>query len=205
MARAALAALGADAHQAAFFRADLSQAEETEAVIRLAAEKFGRLNALVNSAGIQRYGNVEETKLELWHEVLSVNLTSAYLTARAAIPYFRQQSAGGVIVNVGSVQSHAAQRGAAAYVTSKHALLGLTRALAVDYAHERIRAICVCPGTIDTPMFRASAAMAPDPLTIIKACEQMHPVQRIAQAVEVAEVIAFLLERRSLVHYRDGD
>lgn len=194
LGRQALASLGADAHdRAAFFRADLSRPAEAEAVVHLAAKKLGRLNALVNSAGIQRYGNAEETSLELWQQVLAVNLTGAFLTSRAAVPYFRQHPGGGAIVNVGSVQSHAAQRGAVAYVTSKHALLGLTRAMAVDYAHERIRVICVCPGTIDTPMFRATAAMARDPTSIVEACERMHPAGRIAEPREVAETIAFLV------------
>ncbi|MEJ7619031.1 MAG: SDR family oxidoreductase [Pyrinomonadaceae bacterium] len=195
LGRQALTSLGADAHhhRAAFFCADLSQPEEAEAVVHLAAQKLGRLNALINSAGVQRYGNAEETSLELWQQVLAVNLTAAFLTARAAVPYFRQHPGGGAIVNVGSVQSHAAQRGAVAYVTSKHALLGLTRAMAVDYAHERIRVNCVCPGTIDTPMFRATAAMAPDPASIVEACERMHPPGASPNREKVAETIAFLV------------
>jgi len=192
MGAAALAALDPKGDRAIFIHADLSRPDEAEAAVARAVQTFGRLTALVNNAGIQRYGKAEETTLELWHEVLAVNLTSAFVTSRASIPHFRQRG-GGAIVNVGSVQSRTSQRGAVAYVTSKHALLGLTRALAVDYAAERIRVNCVCPGTVDTPMFRASASLDPDPRAVVEACEQMHPIGRIARPEEVAEVIAFLL------------
>lgn len=178
--------------RALFIQADLSQPDEAERAVAAAAQAFGQLNAVVNSAGIQRYGNAEQTSLELWREVLDVNLTAAFLLARAALPHLRR-SGGGAIVNVGSVQSHAAQRGAVAYVTSKHAVLGLTRALAVDYAVEKIRVNCVCPGTVDTPMFRWSASLDPQPEAVVKACAAMHPAGRIAQPEEIAEVIAFLL------------
>jgi NAD(P)-dependent dehydrogenase (short-subunit alcohol dehydrogenase family) len=186
-----LASINNDDH-AIFIQANLALPEEANRAVAETVRAFGQLNAVVNSAGIQRYGNAEQTALELWREVLDVNLTAAFLVSRAAIPHLRQ-SGGASIVNVGSVQSHAAQRGAVAYVTSKHAMLGMTRAMAVDYAHERIRVNCVCPGTVDTPMFRWTASLDPNPDSVIKACEAMHPVSRIAQPEEVAEVIAFLL------------
>lgn len=172
--------------------ADLSVEIDAELAVKRATREFGGLNAVVNSAGIQRYGNAEQTSFELWHEVLDVNLTAAFMVSRAAIPHLRE-SGGGSIVNVGSVQSHVSQRGAVAYVTSKHALVGLTRSMAVDYAQEKIRVNCVCPGTVDTPMFRWSASLDPDPAAVVKACESMHPAGRIAQPEEVAEVIAFLV------------
>lgn len=188
----ALASLQDKDGRAIFISADLSDARAAERIVAQTVQTFGQLNAVVNNAGIQRYGNAEQTSLELWHEVLRVNLTAAFLTVRAALPHLRT-SGGGSIVNVGSVQSHAAQRGAVAYVTSKHALLGLTRALAVDYAAEKIRVNCVCPGTVDTPMFRWSASLDANPSAVVQACEAMHPVGRLAQPEEIAEVISFLL------------
>lgn len=189
---AALRALDARDGRAIFVHADLARPAEVEAAVARAAQAFDNLNALVNNAGVQRYGIAEETSLDLWHEVLGINLTSAFLTARTSIPFFRR-GGGGAIVNIGSVQSHVSQPNAVAYVTSKHALLGLTRALAVDHAHERIRVNCVCPGTVDTPMFRRSASLDADPAAMIEACRQMHPTGRIARPEEVGEVIAFLL------------
>lgn len=175
-----------------FIQANLAIPEESERAIAQAAQTFGRLNAVVNSAGIQRYGAAEQTTLELWREVLDVNLTAAFLVSSAAIPHLRR-GGGGSIVNVGSVQSTTAQRGAVAYVTSKHAILGLTRAMAVDHAHEKIRVNCVCPGTVDTPMFRWTASLDPNPESVVKSCEEMNPAGRIAKPEEIAEVIVFLL------------
>ena len=188
----ALAALGDLDNRAIFLQANLAIPEEADRVVAETVAAFGLLNSIVNSAGIQRYGNAEQTSLELWNEVMAVNLTSAFLVSRAAIPHLRQ-SGGGSIVHVGSVQSHVSQRGAMAYVTSKHALLGLTRSMAVDYSAERIRVNCVCPGTVDTPMFRWTMSLDPNPNSVLEACKAMHPVGRIAQPAEVAEVIAFLL------------
>lgn len=188
----ALASLGDSDNRAIFLPANLALPEEADRVVAETVAAFGQVNAVVNSAGIQRYGNAEQTSLELWNEVMAVNLTSTFLISRAAIPHLRQHG-GGSIVHVGSVQSHVSQRGAMAYVTSKHALLGLTRSMAVDYSAERIRVNCVCPGTVDTPMFRWTMSLDPNPQSVIQACEAMHPIGRIAQPAEVAEVIAFLL------------
>ncbi len=178
--------------RAIFIQANLAKPEEAEAAVKKAAEILGGLNALVNSAGIQRYGKADETSWELWNEVLGVNLNAAFLAARACIPYFRE-SGKGAIVNVGSAQSHASQQGAVAYVTSKHALLGLTRALAVDYGAEGIRANCVCPGTVDTPMWRWTVSQDQNPQSVIDACISLHPVGRVGQAEEIAATIAYLL------------
>jgi NAD(P)-dependent dehydrogenase (short-subunit alcohol dehydrogenase family) len=192
LGEAALAALNSPTSKAIFIGANLADESAAERVVEQTVRAFGQLNAVVNSAGIQRYGNAEQTSLALWREVLDVNLTASFLISRAAIPPLRA-AGGGSIVNVGSVQSHVSQRGALAYVTSKHALLGLTRSMAVDYAAERIRVNCVCPGTVDTPMFRWTMQQDPNPQAVLQACEAMHPVGRIAQPKEVAEVIAFLL------------
>jgi NAD(P)-dependent dehydrogenase (short-subunit alcohol dehydrogenase family) len=178
--------------RAIFLPANLALSSECEAVVAQAVNALGGLNALVNSAGIQRYGNAEDTSLELWDEVMAVNLNAAFVMAKYCIPHFRA-SGGGAIVNVGSAQSHGSQQGAVAYVTSKHALLGLSRALAVDYAAEGIRTNCVCPGTVDTPMWRWSVARDPNPQAMIDACVALHPIGRVGQPEEIAEAIAFLL------------
>jgi NAD(P)-dependent dehydrogenase (short-subunit alcohol dehydrogenase family) len=183
---------GADPSRTIFIQANAADESEAQIAVEKVVQSFGGISGLVNNAGIQRYGNAEATSIELWNEVLRVNLTAAFLMSRACIPHFRKRGSGS-IVNVGSVQSHGAQRGAVAYVTSKHALLGLTRAMAVDYAHEKIRTNCVCPGSVNTPMWCWSVSLDPDPAAVIAACEAMHPVGRIAQPEEIAEVIAFLL------------
>jgi NAD(P)-dependent dehydrogenase (short-subunit alcohol dehydrogenase family) len=174
--------------------ADVSDGGAVRAAVERAAETFGGVDVLVNAAGIQRYGTVEETSEELWAEVLAVNLTSAFLMSRAVIPLMRERG-GGAIVNVSSVQGHAAQPGAAAYVTSKGALIALTRAMAVDHAGEGIRVNAVCPASIDTPMLRWAAEHLGDgraPEELLAEWAAMHPVGRVGTSAEVAELIAFL-------------
>ena len=145
---------------------------------------------LVNNAGIQRYGTVTTTSSEEWDLVMNVNLKSAFLCSRYAIPSMLKKGRG-VIVNISSVQAFVSQHQVAAYTTSKTALLGLTRSIAVDYAPE-IRCVAVCPGTVDTPMLRDAIAQSPDPEEVYRECIDMHPVGRIGEAVDIAEMVCFL-------------
>ena len=175
--------------------ADVSDGEQVAALFN----ELDGLDVLVNCAGIQRYGTVEETSKELWDEVLRVNLTSAFLTSKAAIPRMRERG-GGAIVIVSSTQAYAAQPGAAAYVTSKGALNALTRAMAVDHAAEGIRVNAVCPASVDTPMLRwaadhlANGRAASD---LLAEWGSVHPLGRVGAAEEVAELIAFLASPRA--------
>jgi NAD(P)-dependent dehydrogenase (short-subunit alcohol dehydrogenase family) len=95
-------------------------------------------------------------------------------------------------VITGSVQTLGALVNSAAYVVSKHALLGLTRSMALDYARQNIRVNCVCPGAIDTPMLRWSASLSDDPEAVLEACNRLHPLGRMGRAEEVANLIVFL-------------
>jgi NAD(P)-dependent dehydrogenase (short-subunit alcohol dehydrogenase family) len=174
-----------------FVRADVSQSREVESAVREVMTKFGRIDILVNNAGIQRYGTVTTTSEEEWDEVLNANLKSAFLVSKYVIPEM-MHNGGGAVVIVASVQSFAAQRNSAAYVSSKHALLGLTRSMAIDYAKKCIRVNCVCPGAIDTPMLRWAVSLDPDPDRVMEACGKSHVLGRIGHPREVARVVAFL-------------
>ena len=101
-------------------------------------------------------------------------------------------SGGGSIVVVASVQSFTAIANSAAYVAAKHALLGITRSVALDYARQNIRANCICPGAVDTPMLRWSAEQSGSPEEMIQTCSRMHAMGRIGRAEEIADAIAFL-------------
>jgi NAD(P)-dependent dehydrogenase (short-subunit alcohol dehydrogenase family) len=127
---------------------------------------------------------------------MDVNLKGAWNAARAVIPYL-QETGGGSIVNVSSVQALASQQNVLAYTISKHGLLGLTRSMAMDFARENIRVNCVCPGTVDTPMLKWAASLDPNPQSVYDACNSMHPLGRIARAREIAEVVAFLAHETS--------
>jgi NAD(P)-dependent dehydrogenase (short-subunit alcohol dehydrogenase family) len=159
------------------------------AAARISSE-LGDVAFLVNSAGIQRYGTGETTSEKTWDEVMAINVKAMFLAFRAFFPLMK--TTGASVVNVSSVQAVAALSNSVAYVTSKHAIAGLTRALAVDHAQHNIRVNCVCPGAVDTPMFRSSLQNTEGVAPLLQEIGQLHALGRIAQPEEVAKVIAFL-------------
>lgn len=168
----------------------VNDARQVQNAIDAVARTHGRIDILVNNAGIQLYGDVVSTSEEDWDTLMSINLRGAFLVSKYVIPHMLQH--GGAVVNVGSVQSFTAVANSVAYVTAKHALLGLTRAMSLDYAQRGIRVNCVCPGAIDTPMLRWAASLSEDPDAVIRNCDRMHPLGRIGTAEEVAHAIAYL-------------
>ena len=189
--RRALRELRAAGRAVEFVRADVTQSREVQSAVREVVTKFSHINILVNNAGIQRYGTVTSSSEEEWDEVLNANLKSTFLVSKYVIPEMIRDGGGSAII-VASVQSFAAQRNSAAYVSSKHALLGLTRSMAIDYAKNCIRVNCVCPGAIDTPMLRWAVSLDPNPDGVMEACNKSHALGRIGRPREVARVVAFL-------------
>jgi len=173
-----------------FLRCDVSLAPEVQAAATRVAKQFGKVAFLINSAGIQRYGTGETTSEAVWDEVMAINLKSMFLAFRAFFPLLRDQSSS--VVNVSSVQAVGALPNSVAYVTSKHAIAGLTRALAIDHAVHNIRVNCVCPGAVDTPMFRSSMSNTQGLASLLQEIGHLHALGRIAEASEIAKVIAFL-------------
>lgn len=175
---------------ATFYVCDVASAAEVSKAISDVMTHYGRIDVLVNNAGILGYGTLTETSDELWDRIMRVNLKGAFNCARECIPAM-QKAGGGVIINVSSVQAFITQEKVAAYTTSKTALLGLTRSIAVDYAPD-IRCVAVCPGTIDTPMFRDAINESPDPEEVYRECVDMHLTNSIGSPDEVANLIVFL-------------
>jgi NAD(P)-dependent dehydrogenase (short-subunit alcohol dehydrogenase family) len=178
--------------RAAFFQCDVSSAKDVERSVQQTESEFGGLHLLVSNAGIQRYGDVVSTSIEQWEETLRVHVNGCFHAMRFGVPAMLR-SGGGAIVVTGSVQTFTAVSHSAAYVTAKHALLGLVRSVALDYAAQGIRANCVLPGSVDTPMLQWAANLSPDPQQVIDKCARMHPLGRIGRPEEVARAIAFLL------------
>jgi NAD(P)-dependent dehydrogenase (short-subunit alcohol dehydrogenase family) len=182
--------------------ADVREKTQVDSAFASIAGEFGGIDVLVCSVGIQRYGTVTATEPEVWDEVFAVNVRGAFLSCRAALPYLRRSPGGGAIVLVSSVQAFVTQTDVAAYTASKGAINALVRSMAVDEATHGVRVNAVCPGSVDTPMLRASAAQfggaeagAVD--KTIRDWGRSHPLGRVARADEVAEVIAFLASKRA--------
>lgn len=174
---------------------DLREVQTLEKALERAVGRFGRLDVLSNNAGVQRYGSLETTSDATWDEVYDINLKSVFRLSRLAIPHLRKTR--GAIVNMASVQGLASQANVVAYSSAKHALIGLTRAAAVDYAAEGIRVNAVAPGSVDTPMMSYALSLAEDPAALRTEVENMHPLRRMAQPREIAEVVAFLASDRA--------
>ena len=162
--------------------ADVSDPGQVAAFFDGISGRHPAIGALVSSVGIQRYGTVETTSPQLWDEVFAVNVRSMFLMASRAVPLMRR-GGGGAIVNVSSVQALASQRNVVAYAATKGAIAAMTRAMAVDHAHEGIRVNTVLPGSVDTPMLRASARdISPqDPDSVIRMWGSGHPIGRVGQ------------------------
>lgn len=168
---------------------------DCEAAVRVAMERFGGLTGVSHNAGIQRYGDVVTTTEALWAEVMEVNLTGAFLVAKAAMPELRRNK--GAMVITASVQGMAAQKGALAYVVAKHGLIGLVTGMAMDEAGNGVRVLGVAPGSVDTPMLRDAINLDPNPEALNAEVDAMHPLGRRARPEEIANVIAFLLSDKA--------
>ncbi|MCE7864352.1 MAG: SDR family oxidoreductase [Bacteroidetes bacterium CHB5] len=173
-----------------FFECDMANATSIQECIDLAIQNYGAVDVLVNNAGINRYATLTETTEELWDLVMNINLKGVFLASKFSIPSM-QKKGKGVVINVSSVQAFISQSQVAAYTTSKTALLGLTRSIAVDYAPE-IRCVAVCPGTINTPMLQAAIRESPNPEEVFRECEEMHLLKKVGGAAEVGEFIVYL-------------
>jgi NAD(P)-dependent dehydrogenase (short-subunit alcohol dehydrogenase family) len=200
-AQAVADGLAAGGAKAIAVAADVRDGPAVAAAIDEAVRAFGGLDILVTSAGVQRYGTVADTDEKAWDEVFAVNVKGVYLTARAALPYLRRSGAGAIVV-VSSVQAHVTQSGVAAYAASKGALNALTRSMAIDEASHGVRVNAVCPGSVDTPMLRSSAALFSDgsPGAVqetISEWGRSHPLGRVARPEEVAQVVSFLASTRA--------
>jgi len=176
--------------RAIVIEADVSKVSDTERIISETVAKFGRVDILVNCAGVLVEKNAADTTEEEWDRVIDVNLKGTFFCSKYAIIQFRKQGWGGNIVNIASVNSYFAEGNIAAYCASKGGIAQLTRAMAVDHGTEKIRVNAICPGWIETPMNKNFFALGPH---IMQQANKMHPIGRIGQPQEVAGVVSFLV------------
>jgi NAD(P)-dependent dehydrogenase (short-subunit alcohol dehydrogenase family) len=174
--------------EAIFVRTDVSKAVEVQALISTVVETYGRLDCAHNNAGISGGGRARTAEYaeDTWHQVITVNLTGVWFCMKYEIPQMLSQGSG-AIVNTASVAGLIGGRGLAAYVASKHGVVGLTKTAALEYAQQGIRVNCVCPGVIQTPMTERALS---DPE--LKAQITARPIGRVGTPEEVAEAVVWL-------------
>ena len=170
---------------------DLSDPKAPEEIISVIKKVTGRLDILINNAGMMTEGNVEETTLKNWNQHLAINLTAPFLLIREAMPLLREFR--GSIVNLGSVEGLGNNPRHPAYGASKSGLHGLTRAVAVDHGKDGVRCNAVAPGWIDTPLNEDFVKGMDDPIGFREKLSDIHPIGRSGQPSEVAELICWLV------------
>jgi meso-butanediol dehydrogenase/(S,S)-butanediol dehydrogenase/diacetyl reductase len=173
--------------------ADVSDLAQVEPAVAAAAHELGGLDATVNVAGIGSFtGDIVATSPTDWRAVIDIDLGGVFYVSRAVIPFLRR-SGGGAIVNISSQYGLVGCADSPAYCAAKAGVIGLTRAMAVDHAHEGIRVNCICPGPISTPMLAANASQA-DAGTRERARVQGRVLLgQPGRPEDVAALIAFLL------------
>ena len=188
-ARVFTAQRGISKHEAIV--ADFTNPQAPEAVIADITNRVGRLDILINNAGVMREGTVEDMPETDWHMQLQVNLTAPFLLARHAMALLK--NGGGAIVNVGSIEGLGSNPRHPAYCASKAGLHGLTRAMAVDHGPDGVRCNAVAPGWIDTELNEGFIKSMPDPAAFRTQIGSVHPTGRTGSPDEVARLICWLV------------
>ena len=180
------------------FEADLTIAEANENAVKAALDQFGRLDVVVANAGIQHVSPIEDFPVEKWNTIVALLLTSPFLLAKCAWPALKASKAGRFVV-IASAHGLVASPFKAAYVSSKHGVIGLCRTLALEGAEHGITANAVCPAYVRTPLVekqiadQASAHGLPEEEVLEKVILQPQAVKELIEPSEVAGVVAFLI------------
>ncbi|MDI2130433.1 SDR family NAD(P)-dependent oxidoreductase [Yinghuangia seranimata] len=175
---------------ATFVRTDLTVEDEVAALVAATVSEFGRLDAAFNNVGgVNAYGDIQDVATESWNAELDHNLNSVFYSLKHQIPAMLANG-GGAIVNNASNLGVVGMGMVAPYVAAKHAVVGLTRATALETAAQGVRVNAITSGGVDTPLFRASMGTTEEAVAHIAS---LHPMERIAQPEEIAASVAFLL------------
>lgn len=179
-------------NEAIFVQTDVTIKADTDQMVAQTLKYYGKLDTLLNSAGIAMRLPVAELPEEDWHRCLDVNLNGVFLCAKAAIPAM-QKNGGGSIINMSSIYGIVGADVRAAYVASKGAVTNLTRGMALDYAEDNIRVNCICPGFVETPLV---AGVIKTPEEYQKLANK-HPMRRLGQPEEIAYGALYLASDES--------
>lgn len=171
--------------------ADLARQAEIERVVAEAAARFGRIDVLVNNAGIMIPGTAEQITEEQWDQTFQVNVKSLWQLSCAVLPHFRKRG-GGAIINMASVLGINGARNRASYAPSKGAVVLLTKCMAIDHGHENIRVNAICPSFIETDLTAAVLRNAPDPDAVRRERIAVHPIGRLGRPEDIAGLAVYL-------------
>lgn len=171
---------------------DVSKSSDVKKIVKTILKDLGPIDVLFNNAGILIEGTIEDVSEKDWDRIMDINVKGTFLMCKEVIPIMLKRKRG-VIVNNASCSGLVGDRHAVAYNTSKGAVVLMTKCLALDYARKNIRVNCVCPGEIDTPMFRQEARSRNLPVEEYRKqlCE-VHPIGRLGIPREVANAVLFL-------------
>ena len=182
--------------QALAVTCDVTQSKDTQRAVRETVARFGRLDVLVNNAGAVHVSTVESIPEEEWDHIMLVNLKGPFLMSRAALPELRK-AGGGSIINIGSVLGLVGMKGRAAYTASKGGVTQLTKAMAMDHAHEKIRVNCICPALVETELIRDLFGSGSEGEAVRRSRIAQIPLGRIGRPEDVAEMAVFLASKES--------
>ena len=174
---------------------DVSRAADVQGAVRKTVETFGKLNVVVNNAGVLHVSTIEEIAEDEWDRLIDANLKGPFLMCRAALPEFRK-AGGGAIVNVGSVLGLVAMKKRAAYCASKGGVTLLTKAIAVDHGHENIRANCICPSIVETELVSQLFSTS-DGDRVKRERLATIPLGRMGRPADIAELAVYLASDES--------
>ncbi len=178
------------APDAGFWLGDVRDEASIETLVAEIAERFGRIDSLVNAAGVSTGGAVDELEASEWERVIGINLTGTFLVSKHVVRLMKERRAGS-IVNLASIEGLEAMEAQAAYNASKGGVVLLTRNMAVDYGHLGIRVNCLCPGLIETPL--TQILKLPELETVRQKFVEGHLLRRSGQPEEVASAALFLV------------
>lgn len=175
---------------------DVTRAKDAERAVSETAKKFGKVNVLVNNAGTLSVSTVDTISEADWDRVITVNLKGPFLMSRAALKEFRM-AGGGTIVNIGSVLGLVAMKDRAAYCASKGGVTLLTKAMALDHAHENVRVNCICPSIVETELVKGLFDDSEQGRRLKQSRVGTIPLGRFGKPADVAEVAVFLASEES--------
>jgi NAD(P)-dependent dehydrogenase (short-subunit alcohol dehydrogenase family) len=175
---------------------DVADSSAVARAVAAAVERFGSLHILLNNAGALLVATIEATTEAEWDHIMSVNLKGTFLVSKAVLPELRR-AGGGSIVNIASVLGLVAMRNRAAYTASKGGVIALTKAMALDHAHENIRVNCICPTIVETELVQGLFSTQPNPEAARQARRDLLPLGRLGQPEDVAHLAVYLASDES--------